>query len=76
MIVMSFVIFLNIVSGVAIALAVGVNLFPTNYRGMATSFILMSGRIGGFTGGILIGFLLGNMCALIFYMYGALIISK
>lgn len=49
-IVMSFVIFLSIVSGVTIALAVAVNLFPTSYRGMATSFILMFGRIGGFSG--------------------------
>lgn len=76
LIVMSFVIFLSIVSGVSIAMAVGVNLFPTNYRGMATSFILMFGRIGGFSGGLSIGLLLANMCSVIFYLYGALLISK
>lgn len=75
-IVVSFVIFLSIVSGVSIALAVGVNLFPTNYRGMATSFILMFGRIGGSSGGALIGLLLVNMCTVIFYLYGVLLISK
>lgn len=75
-IVLCFVIFLSIISGLSIALAVGVNLFPTNYRGMATAFILMFGRIGGFSGGILIGLLLTNMCTAIFYLYGALLISK
>lgn len=76
LIVMSFIIFLNVISGVTIALAVGVNLFPTNYRGMAISFILLSGRIGGFSGSILIGLLLANMCSVIFYLYGALLISE
>lgn len=76
LIVMSFIIFLSIVSGVTIALAVAVNLFPTNYRGMATSFILMFGRIGGFSGGTLIGILLAKTCSTIFYLYGALLIGE
>lgn len=76
LIVMSFIVFLSIVSGVTIALAVGVNLFDVNYRGMATSFILMFGRIGGFAGSSLIGLLLVNMCSFIFYLYGAMLISK
>lgn len=73
---MSFVIFLSIISGVTIALAVGINLFNIQNRGMATAFILMNARIGGFAGSSMIGLLLANMCSVIFYMYGALLISK
>lgn len=73
---MSFIVFLNVISGVTIALAVGVNLFPTNYRGMGTSFVMLCGRVGGFSGSILIGLLLADMCSVIFYLYGALLISE
>lgn len=75
-IVTSFVIFLGCCSSANIMMAVAVNLFPTNYRGMATSFILMFGRIGGFAGSNLVGILLAGMCPTIFYLNGALLISK
>lgn len=76
LIVISFIIFLNIISGIAIAMALGVNLFPTKYRGMATSCIMLFGRLGSFSGGTLIGILLTNNCSLIFYICGAMLISK
>lgn len=57
-------------------MAVAVNLFPTNYRGMATAFILMCGRLGGFVGSNLVGMLLAGKCSSIFYINGVLLISK
>lgn len=74
--VISFVVFLGCCSSANIVMAVAVNLFPTKYRGMATSFILMFGRIGGFSGSNIVGLLLANMCTSIFYLNGALLISK
>lgn len=76
MTVLSFVLFLNCCVMANIALAVGVNLFPINYRGMATSFILMFGRLGGFAGGTIVGALLEYNCSSIFYLHGTLLISK
>lgn len=55
--------------------AVAINLYPTQYRAMATSFIFMCGRIGGVTGSNLIGALLENHCSLIFYLFGGILIS-
>lgn len=57
-------------------MSVAVNLFPTKYRGTATAFILMCGRLGGFTGSNIVGILLANSCEYIFYINAALLISK
>lgn len=76
LIVISFIVFLNIISGIAITMALGVNLFPTKYRGLATAFVMLFGRVGSFTGGTVIGILLTNNCSLIFYICGAMLISK
>lgn len=75
-IVISFVVFLSCCSCANLVMAVAVNLFPTSYRGMATAFILMFGRLGGFVGSNLVGLLLSSMCSLIFYINGGLLISK
>ncbi|XP_055305413.1 synaptic vesicle glycoprotein 2C-like isoform X2 [Sitodiplosis mosellana] len=75
MIVTSFIIFLSCCSCANIVMAVAVNLFPTNFKGMATAFILMCGRIGGFAGSNLVGMLLTGMCTSIFYIEGGLLIS-
>lgn len=57
-------------------MAIAVNLYPTNYRAMATAFIMMCGRIGGVSGSSIIGLLLDNNCTLIFYIFGGILISK
>lgn len=59
-----------------IAMALAVNLYRTNYRGMATSFILLLGRIGSFVHSNIIGILLTYSCSSIFGMSGALSISE
>lgn len=45
-------------------------------RAMATCLILMFGRLGAVGGSNFVGILLDGHCELIFYLYGALIISK
>lgn len=72
----SFIVFLSCCSCANIVMAVAVNLFPTNYKGMATAFILMCGRLGGFAGSNLVGMLLSSACTSIFYINGGLLISK
>lgn len=59
----------------SIVMAVAVNLYPTAYRAMATSIILMCGRIGGVAGSVVIGAALENYCSSIFYFSGAFIMS-
>lgn len=59
-----------------IAMAVAVNLYPTNYRGTATAFILLLGRVGSFIFSNVVGMLLTYSCSSIFYLNGALAISK
>lgn len=73
--VLSFVLFLSCCSSSNIILAVGVNLFPTKYRGMASSLIMMFGRLGGSAGSTLVGILLAGKCTSIFYIYGFMLIS-
>lgn len=75
-IVINFVIFLSCIVCGSIVMAIAVNLYPTNYRAMATAFIMMCGRIGGVTGSSVIGLLLDNNCTLIFYLFGGILISK
>lgn len=74
--VLSFVIFLSCCSSSNIVLAVGVNLFPTKYRGMSSSLIMMFGRLGGSAGSTLVGILLAQYCSSIFYIYGVMLISE
>lgn len=74
--VLSFVIFLSCCSSSNIVLAVGVNLFPTKFRGMASSLIMMFGRLGGSAGSTLVGILLAQYCSSIFYIYGVMLISE
>lgn len=57
-------------------MAIAVNLYPTNYRAMATAFIMMCGRIGGVSGSSIVGLLLDNNCPLIFYLFGGILMSK
>lgn len=59
-----------------IVMAVAVNLYPTHYRAMATSFILTSGRIGGAFGTNMVGLLLEDNCILIFYLGGLILICE
>lgn len=75
-IVTSFMIFSSIGISANIVMAVAVSLFPTNYRAMATAFILMCGRIGSVTGSSMIGILLNINCDLIFYLGGGMVICK
>lgn len=75
-IIISFLLFMCFGSCANIAMAVGVNLFPERYRGMSTSIIMISGRIGSFVGSTLIGLMLDSMCTWIFYMNGAIMTSK
>lgn len=74
-IVACFVAFLSCCVCANVVMAVAVNLFPTNYRAMATSFILMCGRIGGVIGSNIVGVLLENFCPWIFYLFAGIIIS-
>lgn len=60
----------------SIVMAVAVNLYPTNCRAMATSFIMMAGRLGSVSGSNFIGFMLENYCTWIFYVFGGILISK
>lgn len=57
-------------------MAVAVNLYPTQYRAMATSFILMCGRLGGVAGSNIVGLLLEESCSLIFYLFSGVLISE
>lgn len=59
-----------------IIMSVAVNSYPTNYRAMATSFIMLCGRVGSVTGSNFIGLVLQNHCPLIFYVFGGVLISK
>ncbi|XP_058064392.1 synaptic vesicle glycoprotein 2C isoform X1 [Anopheles bellator] len=54
--------------------AISVDLFPTNYRAMAMCLILMIGRLGAMAGSNLIAYLLSINCALIFYLFGGLLL--
>lgn len=59
----------------SIVSAISVSLFPTNVRAMATCFIFMFGRIGGLSGGNLVGALIETNCTAIFNVYGGLAIG-
>lgn len=75
-IVISFILFLSCLICSNIVMAVAVNLYPTNYCGMATSFMQLIGRMGTFTYSNVVGMLLVKSCSSIFYLNGALAISK
>lgn len=71
----SLIIFLSCGICVGMITGIAVNLFPTNYRSMAASFILTFGRIGGAAGSFLVALLLENYCTSIFYISGGALIS-
>lgn len=73
--IMFYIIFLSCSICATQVMAVSVNLFPTNYRSMATSFMLMCARIGGAFGSNAVGFLLQGHCTKIFYISAAALIS-
>lgn len=75
-VVISFIIFLSCCLSANIVLAVAVNLYPTQYRAMAMSFVMCFGRIGGVGGSNIIGLLLEDNCVWIFYSFGVILISK
>lgn len=60
----------------SIIMAVAVNLYPTNCRAMATSFIMLFGRLGSANGSSVIGLMLPHHCTMIFYVFGGVFISK
>lgn len=70
------VIFMSCITCMTQVMAVAVNLFPTNYRSMATSFIIMCGRIGGAFGSNAIGFFLAGYCTWIYYFAAGALICK
>lgn len=73
--IISFLLFMCFGSCCNIAMA-AINLFPSKYRGMATSFIMMAGRLGSFAGSSVIGLLLADMCSWIFVMNGGIMLGK
>lgn len=75
-IMLSFILFVGLSNATNIVMAVAVNLFPTYYRGMATSFIFRFGRIAGFSGSQLVGVPLANHCPGIFYVNGTFSIGE
>lgn len=60
----------------SIIMSVAVNSYPTSCRAMATSFIMMAGRVGSVSGSNFVGFMLENYCTSIFYVFGGVLISK
>lgn len=73
---MGFIVTVSACASASIMMAVAVNSYTTSYRGMATSFIFMFGRVGGFSGSNTIGLLLANHCSTIFYLNAAILIGK
>lgn len=74
--VICFMIFLSAGLCAGIISAISVELFPTNYRAMATCLILMLGRVGAVGGSNFVSSLLHHNCELMFYLYSGLICSK
>ncbi|KAJ6635070.1 Synaptic vesicle glycoprotein 2B [Pseudolycoriella hygida] len=54
--------------------AVASDLFPTHYKGMALSLIIMFARLGAVTGGNVVGALLFKQCNAIFYSIAAILL--
>lgn len=75
-IVISLVLFFTATDSMNIAMAVAVNLYPTKYRGMATSSIMLLGRIGSFVTSNIVGLLLDNPCQSVFNSGGIMAISE
>lgn len=73
--IISYIILLSCSICVGMVTGVAVNLFPTNYRSVATSIIITVGRIGAASGNILVALLLENYCTSIFYICGGALIS-
>lgn len=71
-----FIIFVSCAVCASQVMAVAVTLFPTSYRSMATSFIVMSGRIGSAAGSNAVGLLLKDHCTWIFYLAAGALICK
>ncbi|XP_073952948.1 synaptic vesicle 2-related protein-like isoform X2 [Choristoneura fumiferana] len=51
------------------------DLYPTSYRGLATSLGMMTARFGSFTGVNIIGFAITSNCGLTFYCWSAFVFS-
>lgn len=75
-IVISLVLFFTATDSMNIAMAVAVNLYPIKFRGMATSSILLLGRIGSFVNSNIVGLLLANPCPSVFNSGGIMAISE
>lgn len=74
--IISYTIFLTSAVCVGFVMGIAVNMFPTNYRSTASSFIFtFIGRIGAATGSFLVALLLENYCTSIFYIFGGALIS-
>lgn len=56
--------------------ALVVELYPTNVRGMALSISAMFARLGAMTGSNVAGPLIYSSCDYVFYVFGAINISK
>lgn len=74
--VICFMLFLSAGLCAGIISAISVDLFPTNYRAMATCLILMLGRFGAVGGSNFVSSLLHRNCELMFYVYSGLILSE
>lgn len=74
--VICFMLFLSAGLCAGIISAISVELFPTNYRAMATCLILMLGRVGAVGGSNFVSSLLHVNCELMFYLYSGLIFSE
>lgn len=75
-IVITYIVFMSVVVCVNIITAYAVTLYPINCRAVATSFVLMCGRLGSVLGSNFIGLLLDTHCNAIFYMFAATLTSK
>lgn len=75
-VVICFIAFSSAAASGSFFMAISVNLFSTNYKAIATSFIILFARVGNVGGSFIIGLLLENHCTLIFYLFGGSLISK
>lgn len=64
------VIFVSGGTCVSVINTVVVDLFPTQYRGMAMALSLMMGRLGAVAGSHLVGYLLEYYCPIAFFAFG------
>lgn len=75
-IVLGYTVLASVVLCFGLQTAYAVTLYPTSCRAAATSLLVMCGRLGSASGGIMIGWLLSNGCDAMFYMFAVTLASK